>query len=155
MRHISIDHEFVEFVPSELKEGVLYISIPYTTAVHKCACGCGDKVVTPISPVDWQLLFDGDSVSLMPSIGNWEFPCHSHYWIRSDKIRWAGAWTPEEIAAARQGEARDYKRYFADRRAASNFIEQTDAEVQIERQPCQGLLARVLRWLGHYKASHK
>ena len=71
MRRTSIDHEFVEFIPSELQEAVLYVSIPYATAVHQCACGCGNKVVTPISPVDWQLLFDGETVSLTPSIGNW------------------------------------------------------------------------------------
>jgi hypothetical protein len=43
MKRSSISHEFVEFVPSELKEGVLYVSVQYATAVHKCACGCGHK----------------------------------------------------------------------------------------------------------------
>lgn len=143
-----MDHEFVEFIPSELKEGVLYVSAQYATAVHKCACGCGNKVVTPISPVDWQLLFDGGSVSLTPSIGNWEFPCHSHYWIKSDKIRWAEAWSPEQIATGRQREAREYERYFASKRAASNATAQTDAEAQTERRPPKRLLARVLQWLG-------
>lgn len=147
MRRTSIDHEFVEFIPSELKEGVLYVSVQYATAVHKCVCGCGNKVVTPISPVDWQLLFDGDSVSLTPSIGNWEFPCRSHYWIKSDKVRWAKAWTPEEVAAGRQREARDYERYFASRRAAGNSTGQTDAESQTERGLRKRLLARVLQWL--------
>lgn len=155
MRHTSIDHVFVEFIPSELKEGVLYISIPYATATHKCACGCGNKVVTPISPIDWQLFFDGDSVSLTPSIGNWEFPCRSHYWIKADKVRWAEAWTPEQIVSGRQREARDREQYFASRRAAINSTGQTDAEAQIGKRPRQGLLARVLRWLGHSKASHK
>jgi len=147
MRRTSIDHMFVEFIPSELKEGVLYVSVQYATAVHKCACGCGNKVVTPISPADWQLLFDGDSVSLMPSIGNWDFPCRSHYWIKADKIRWAKAWTPEEVAAGRQREARDYERYFASRRAADNSTGQTDAEAQTERRPRRRLLARVMQWL--------
>ncbi len=55
MRRTSVNHEFVEFIPSELQEGVLYVSVQYATAVHQCACGCGNKVVTPISPVDWQL----------------------------------------------------------------------------------------------------
>jgi hypothetical protein len=147
MRRTSIDHEFVEFIPSELKEGVLYVSVQYATAVHKCVCGCGNKVVTPISPVDWQLLFDGDSVSLTPSIGNWEFPCRSHYWIKSDKVRWAKAWTLEEVAAGRQREAREYERYFASRRAAGNSTGQTDAESQTERGLRKRLLARVLQWL--------
>ena len=29
----------------------------------------GNKVVTPISPADWQLFYDGDTVSVTPSIG--------------------------------------------------------------------------------------
>ena len=149
MRRTSFDHEFVEFIPPDLKEGVLYISVQYATAVHKCACGCGNKVVTPISPVGWQLLFDGKTVSLTPSIGSWQFPCRSHYWIKSNKIRWAGAWTSEEVAAGRQREARDREQYFADRRAITGSTGQADAEVQTERRPRKGLLARILQWLGH------
>ena len=135
MKRTSLEHEFVEFIPSELQEGVLYVSVQYATAVHRCACGCGNKVVTPISPADWQLLFDGDSVSLMPSIGNWQFPCRSHYWIKSDKVRWAEPWTDAQIAAGRQREARDRARYFASRRASANSVGQTGAEAQTERRP--------------------
>jgi uncharacterized protein DUF6527 len=148
MRRTSFDHEFVEFIPSELQEGVLYISIPYATAVHKCACGCGNKVVTPISPVDWQLLFDGDTVSLTPSIGNWQFPCHSHYWIKSNKVRWSGAWSPEQIAEGSKREARDRERYFANRHVVDDTVGQAGAEVQAQRRAHKRHLDRVLRWLG-------
>ncbi len=149
MRRLTFDHEFVEFIPSELNEGILYISVQYATAAHKCACGCGNKVVTPISPVGWQLLFDGKSVSLTPSVGNWQFPCRSHYWIKLNKVRWAEAWTTEQIAAGRQHEEHEYEQYFAAKEAASNATEQTDAGVPTERRPRQGLLARVLRWFGY------
>lgn len=81
--------EFVEFAPPELKEGVLYVSMIYASAVHRCCCGCGEKVVTPFSPTDWKLTFDGDSVSLHPSIGNWSFKCRSHYWIERNAVKWA------------------------------------------------------------------
>lgn len=148
MRRTSLNHEFVEFIPSELQEGTLYVSVQYATAVHTCACGCGNKIVTPISPAGWRLLFDGDSVSLTPSIGNWQFPCRSHYWIKSNKVRWVEAWTPEQIAAGRQREARDYEQYFADREVVSSATEQTDADVQAEKQPRKKLLARILRWFG-------
>lgn len=116
MRRTSITHEFVEYVPAELADGILYISITYRTAVHRCACGCGNKVVTPITPPDWQLFYDGDAVSLTPSIGNWGFPCRSHYWIDAGRIRWAGAWTSKQITAG--GARDDHERvlYF-DRRA--------------------------------------
>jgi hypothetical protein len=148
MRCTSFGHEFVEFVPPELKEGVLYISVRYATAVHKCACGCGNKVVTPISPAGWQMLFDGKTVSLTPSVGNWQFPCRSHYWIKSNKIRWAEEWTPEQIAAGRQRDARDYARYFADRQAATGSTQQMNVEAQTEMRPRKRFLDRVLRWLG-------
>lgn len=148
MKHTAIDHEFVEFMPSELREGTLYVSVQFATAVHKCACGCGNKVVTPFSPADWQLFFDGDTVSLTPSIGNWQFPCRSHYWIRSNRVRWAEDWTPEQVAAGRLREARDHERYFAGRQSPSRTADQMDAEVQPERRPGKKLIARLLHWLG-------
>lgn len=97
----SIKHEFVEFIPEQIEERVLYVSIEYATAVHKCFCGCGMKVVTPFDPTDWKITFDGVTVSLYPSIGNWEFPCQSHYWIENNKIRWAKKWTKKQIAEGR------------------------------------------------------
>ncbi len=153
MRRTFFDHEFVEFIPPELKEGVLYISIQYTTAVHKCACGCGNTVVTPLkpAPVGWQLLFDGKTVSLMPSIGNWQFPCRSHYWIKSDKVHWAKTWTSEQIAAGRQSEARDYERYLASRQATSNSTGQVDAQGQAAKRSRKNFFAKILQWLGHKK----
>jgi hypothetical protein len=98
-------HRFVDHVPERLEPGELYISIPFTTAVHLCACGCGNEVVTPLSPTDWKVTFDGESVSLHPSIGNWSFPCQSHYWIRNNHVRRAPRWSAEKIAA---GRARDH-----------------------------------------------
>jgi hypothetical protein len=102
-RH-SITHEFVDFVPDELEEGVVYVTVRYATAVHRCCCGCGNEVITPLSPTDWKLIFDGETISLDPSIGNWSFPCQSHYWLRRNKIVWAGPWSREQIEA---GRARD------------------------------------------------
>jgi Family of unknown function (DUF6527) len=106
---VKIKHEFVEFIPKVRQEGVLYVSIPYATAVHNCFCGCGLKVVTPISPVGWKLTFDGETVSLFPSIGSWSFPCRSHYFIRGDKAVWAEDMSSEDIEwdRARDRRARD------------------------------------------------
>jgi Family of unknown function (DUF6527) len=113
MRRASITHKFIDLVPSNLEQGTLYISIPYETAVHLCACGCGIKVVTPISPPEWKLTWDGDTVSLSPSIGNWQFPCRSHYVIRRNKVVWARMQSNEEIAAGRRRDAEDLEAYFA------------------------------------------
>lgn len=97
----QLTHEFVEFIPSDIQEGKLYISIPYATAAHKCCCGCGKEVVTPLTPTDWKLIFDGKSVSLDPSIGNWSFDCQSHYWIRRNQITWAAQWSQHQIERGR------------------------------------------------------
>ncbi|CAN5457029.1 hypothetical protein BH11BAC5_BH11BAC5_52870 [soil metagenome] len=104
--------KFVEYVPSELENGILYISMEYRTAVHLCVCGCGSKVVTPITPTDWQLTFDGKSVSLSPSIGNWNFECKSHYFIKNDQIIFARNWSNSEIADGRKKDTKKKKRYF-------------------------------------------
>ena len=95
----ALTHEFVEFVPRELRQGVLYVSIPYATVIHMCCCGCGQQVVTPLAPSQWTLSFDGKSISLHPSVGNWNFPCKSHYWIRNNQVLWAKQWTKAQIAA--------------------------------------------------------
>lgn len=97
----TLRHKFVEFIPELLEGGVLYISIEYSTAVHKCVCGCGNEVVTPFSPKDWELRFDGKTVSLNPSIGNWGFECRSHYFIIRNKIRMARRWSKREILLKR------------------------------------------------------
>jgi len=96
----TLAHKFVEFIPNELEERVLYVSLVYGTASHRCCCGCGIKVVTPLTPTDWKLIFDGETVSLYPSIGNWSFPCRSHYWIRNNGVEWADDWSERRIDAA-------------------------------------------------------
>jgi hypothetical protein len=109
---VTLAHEFVEFIPEDLTEGTIYISFEYATAVHKCCCGCGNKVVTPITPTDWTLSFDGETVSLDPSIGNWSFPCQSHYWIKRNRVRWAAKWSREEIKAGRMQDTREKEWYY-------------------------------------------
>lgn len=108
-------HEFVDLIPDESEEGKLYVSIPYTTVVHKCCCGCGNEVVTPLGPTDWLLIFDGESISLTPSIGNWSLPCQSHYWIRRNRVTWAPRWTTAQIRTARAADRAAKEEYFADR----------------------------------------
>jgi hypothetical protein len=108
-------HEFVEFIPDDLKERTLYISITYCTAVHKCCCGCGREVVTPLSPTAWRLIFDGTTVSLHPSIGSWNLPCQSHYFITRNKVVWAPTWTEKQITRGREREARLKEQYFEDK----------------------------------------
>lgn len=98
MRHQSLEHRFVRTVPRALEPGVLYLSMEYATAVHSCCCGCGERVVTPFTPTDWKLTFDGESISLHPSIGNWQLRCQSHYVIREGRVLEAGRWTSAQVA---------------------------------------------------------
>ncbi|WP_395297167.1 DUF6527 family protein [Kitasatospora hibisci] len=95
---------FTETFPPRMEPGMLYVSIPYRTCGHLCCCGCGNEVVTPLSPAQWSLTFDGENVSLSPSIGNWSLPCQSHYWIREGRIRWSRRYSAAEID---QNRARD------------------------------------------------
>lgn len=120
MKQHRLNHRFVEFIPDELEDGVLYVSMAYATVTHKCACGCGKEVVTPLSPTDWQLIFDGKAVSLDPSIGNWSFPCRSHYFIRKGAIRWAASMTQAEIVRSRAHDQAAKALHYADRAVTAN-----------------------------------
>ena len=119
----TIRPEFVEFIPEDVKENVLYISIRYGTATHRCPSGCGEIVVTPIKPTDWTLIWNGESVSLSPSIGNWSLPCKSHYWIRENKIVWARMWDATEIEMGREIDARNKAHYFGQKRQGSDDVD--------------------------------
>jgi hypothetical protein len=115
MKQERLTHEFVESFPEELEEGTLYVSMPYATVAHKCCCGCGNNVITPLSPTDWTLIFDGRKITLDPSIGNWSFPCRSHYWIKGGRVQWSKQWSQEEIAAGRAHDRSQKEQYFGDR----------------------------------------
>jgi len=108
----TLSHVFVDEIPSVLDPGVVYISLGYGTVAHLCCCGCSNEVVTPLSPVDWSVTFDGETVSLNPSIGNWGLPCRSHYWIDRGRVRWARSWSDDEIAANRARDRSARVRFF-------------------------------------------
>jgi hypothetical protein len=93
----KIKHEFVEFIPDVLAPGVVYVSIPYATSAHSCFCGCGNKVVTPLSRKGWSVTFDGEAISLHPSVGNYSLSCQSHYFVKSDQVVWAAKPSQQEI----------------------------------------------------------
>jgi hypothetical protein len=126
--------EFVEFIPEVLEDGKLYISEEYATAVHKCCCGCGLKVVTPLKRTEWKLTRDGQFVTLNPSIGNWSFPCQSHYWIRRNAIKWSYQMTKEEIEAGRRYDVK-LKQGFSETGEFTTEDEFVDPAESTEDQP--------------------
>lgn len=108
----TIELNIVHHIPKELEPGILYFSKEFGIAGHMCPCGCGNKVITPIGPTDWSLTIKDDKASLTPSIGNWQIPCMSHYWIRDGLIEWSYQWTEKQILAGRQKEEGQRKTYY-------------------------------------------
>lgn len=141
MRRTTIAPRFVETIPDRLEDGDLYISERYGTAIHKCCCGCGEEVVTPLTSADWRLHRRGGTVSLSPSIGNWNYACRSHYWIRDNRVLWAGAISEREIA---QVKARD-------KAAIEAYVEATNHRKPESLQNPSWLtwfMQKIRHWLG-------
>jgi hypothetical protein len=128
MRTTSITPAFVDTIPARLNEGVLYVCERYRTAAHKCCCGCGEEVITPLTPADWSVRKAGNTVSLTPSIGNWSFACKSHYWIRRNQVVWACNLSQRQIDRVRARDKADKKAYIEainqqkDQRARQTFV---------------------------------
>ena len=107
MRANNIRPSFVQFIPDHLEDGILYISERFQTCSHKCCCGCGEEVVTPLSQAEWRISRAGELVSLWPSIGNWDYTCRSHYVIQRNQVKWAAAMNARQIRMVQQRDAAD------------------------------------------------
>jgi hypothetical protein len=108
--------EEVEFMPTKLEPGILYASQKYRTAAHLCACGCGEKVRTQLGPIGWHLSNGRAGPTLYPSIGNWQKPCRSHYFITNGWVRWQGDWSDVEVLEGRRAEQSRRDAHFKDYR---------------------------------------
>jgi hypothetical protein len=103
----------VKYMPRELSPGILYVSGEYAVAGHLCACGCGNKVITPLCPAEWTFSERNGRPTLRPSIGNWQLPCRSHYVIADGGIQWAGQWSDAQVVAGRRAEEQRRQAYYA------------------------------------------
>ena len=113
MKQTVIKLEHVTYLPKELAPGVLYVSQEYAVAGHLCACGCGNKVVVPLNSTSWAFSEQEGLPTLYPSIGNWQLPCRSHYFITRGKVTWADQWSDARIAAGRKAEQARRETYYA------------------------------------------
>jgi hypothetical protein len=147
MKSTVLNHQFVEFIPKVLEDGILYVSMTYATAAHNCCCGCSNKVITPLTPTDWKLIYDGESISITPSIGNWSFPCQSHYWIKHGKIKWSGKWSSEEIAEGRKKDRIAKKKQFSDDSTAPTTASVPQPEATPLKAPAIGFWSSIWQWL--------
>ena len=97
---------FVCTIPTQtdLVPGELYVSMKYGVVVHHCPCGCGQLSELTLAPERWHLSYDGEFLSLNPSIGNSRLHCRSHYWIRRNKVVWCRPMTPVTSALAQKRE---------------------------------------------------
>lgn len=118
MRVNTVTPTFVDIIPAHLDPGKLYITIEYNAVLHLCCCGCGRKVSTPLSPAQWQITYDGQTVSLYPSVESDGFPCQSHYVIRNNRVNWVEQ-LPKETARTRR---------LADHHAVESYIKERTSE---------------------------
>ena len=147
MKVKSLDPVWVEFIPDQIDEGKIYISEKYGTAIHKCCCGCGEEVVTPLSPADWRIIKTGQGITLHPSIGNWSYPCRSHYFIRNNRVVWAAQMTPAQIKRNQQADTLLKERYIAElNRQRIDSAEQSRSPAS-EGASFVGLISAVWRYI--------
>lgn len=103
----------------------------------------GDSKPNPkqqLNPKDWKLTYDGETVSLHPSIGNWSFNCQSHYWIRHSKVVWSEKWSKKKI---------EFNRLFDHRTSAENIsYGAVISELKIEKAPDEQKIFGVKSKLG-------
>jgi hypothetical protein len=118
MKILELRPRGLDEFPRVLEEGVLYISEECELAAHKCCCGCGEDVFTPLRPSRWRLIRNGGRVSLYPSIGNWKFACRSHYWIRDNRVIPSYAIDDEQIAQVIAQDELAREKYFAQSQSA-------------------------------------
>jgi hypothetical protein len=83
LKQVQVTVEYVTLMPDyeTSKENVIYVSILYSCAIHKCLCGCGAKTVTPLTKGEWTLTENDKGVTMTPSIYNRGMDCKSHYII--------------------------------------------------------------------------
>lgn len=141
MRHKRLDHRFVEHIPERLAPGVLYVSMEYATSAHSCCCGCGEEVVAPFTPTDWKMTFDGETVSLRPSIGNWMLKCRSHYVIDCGKVIEAGPWNDEQVEAERRRDRASKARFYGHPPKVEPSIQPAPTKMT------QGFWRRIWNWV--------
>jgi Family of unknown function (DUF6527) len=155
---IVLEHRFVTAIPEELEDRTVYVSIDFATVTHRCCCGCGREVVTPLTPTDWSLIFDGETISLNPSVGNWNLPCQSHYWIRRNRVHWALLWSREQIEAGHAADSQAKASYYggeppvAEQPQTSSPIpsaagQPTEAALPGKKVQEERIWRRLVRWL--------
>lgn len=89
LRKVTIEPVFLtDTLPEykDMEENKIYISEKYNSCSHKCLCGCGMETYMMFnrdgSTKHWDLVKENNgTISIIGSVGNYNFPCKSHYII--------------------------------------------------------------------------
>lgn len=81
---------------NDMKHGILYLKHNEDDtyeSFHLCPCGCGEPVYLQYGGKGWNITLSINgrelkSVTISPSVGCFDFPCKSHYFIHENKIIW-------------------------------------------------------------------
>lgn len=90
------------------------------------------------------MAYNGETVSLHPSIGNWQLKCRSHYVIDRGRVIEAEPWTRSQVSAQQARDKRAKAAYFA----APVDQAEADAPVSLPANEARGVwvwLKRVLK----------
>lgn len=77
-----------------MEDGVVYHTEEFELAGMLCACGCGHRI-TLLVPDSHQVLNDDGYATVSPSVGVFDAPCRSHFFIHAGEVEWLPAFTGE------------------------------------------------------------
>lgn len=103
-------YEAVSKTPKELDPFTVYVNKEFEVASFLCACGCGHKV-TLLVPDGHSVENNGGFATVYPSVGVWDAPCKSHYYITGGRVDWCSSWSDEFIKKSmlRQRQRHEHK----------------------------------------------
>jgi len=96
-------YELVGRIPAPMREGVIYHTEEFELAGLLCACGCGHRI-TLLVPDSHQVWEEGGYATIRPSIGVFDAPCKSHYFINAGSVQWLPAFTGTQAAKIMQAQ---------------------------------------------------
>lgn len=128
-------YRLVERIPKALDEGVVYHTEEFELAGLLCACGCGHRM-TLLVPDSHKVSDERGYATVWPSIGVFDAPCKSHYFIVAGEVNWLRAFSSSEASHIMQAQI-------------ARHVE-LDAMPTIWRQRIRAGALRLLEWIRSY-----
>lgn len=96
-----------------MEPGVVFHSEEFELAGLLCACGCGHRI-TLLVPDSHEIIDQAGWATVRPSIGVFDAPCKSHFFIHNGNVAWMPAFSGSQAASIMQAQiarhvARDHK----------------------------------------------